>query len=73
MATAEGMRGATGPGRDSANPGIVRPPQVYLAAIGAGLALHFTVPAPLVPDWHARTVQGRFPELAATTLVMRGR
>ena len=27
----------------------------------------------LVPDWHGRTSWGRFPERAATTLVMRGR
>ncbi len=27
----------------------------------------------VVPGWHDRTVQGRFPERAAATLVMRGR
>ena len=34
---------------ESANPGMVRPPQVYLASIVAGLALQFFWPLRLVP------------------------
>lgn len=34
---------------ESANPGMVRPPPVYLASIVAGLALHLAWPIRLVP------------------------
>ena len=34
---------------DAANPGLVRPPFVYLATIALGLAVHYAWPARLVP------------------------
>jgi protein-S-isoprenylcysteine O-methyltransferase Ste14 len=35
--------------RDVANPGLVRPPLVYLGAIALGLVIHFLWPGRLVP------------------------
>ena len=38
------------PGADVANPGLIRPPFVYLGSIGLGLLLHFLWPVQLLPS-----------------------
>ncbi|HMF90884.1 MAG TPA: isoprenylcysteine carboxylmethyltransferase family protein [Candidatus Angelobacter sp.] len=52
----------------AANPGLARPPAIYLTAIGTGLLLHFVWPISFVPRW-ARLFGALIAVFAATLFI----
>ena len=49
MTTRSQHDGASSTARDVANPGLVRPPLVYLTSIVSGAVIHLAVPLPFLP------------------------
>jgi len=49
MTTRPHHGGASGAARDVANPGLVRPPLVYLTSLVSGTVIHLAMPLPFLP------------------------